>query len=71
MPEGYVSKCTFCDHRLEKGLDPACVSTCPTKCMYFGNLNNPLSKVSRLLKSRKYKVLQEEAGTDPSVYYLI
>ena len=70
-PEGYVSKCTFCDHRLEQGLLPACVSVCPTHCMYFGDLNDPTSEVSRLLKTRKYKVLAPEAGTKPQVYYLI
>lgn len=71
MPEGYVSKCTFCDHRLEHGLDPACVSTCPTHCMHFGDLNDPKSNVSRLLESRKWKVLLEDAGTEPNVYYLL
>lgn len=70
MPEGYISKCTFCIHRVEVGLDPACVSTCPTKCMHFGDLNNPFSKVSRLLRSRPYKVLAPDAGTKPMVYYL-
>ena len=70
-PEGYVDKCTFCQHRLKKGELPACVSVCPTKCMYFGDLDNPNSEVSRLLKNRKYKTLAPEAGTKPHVYYLI
>ncbi len=70
-PEGYVDKCTFCHHRLEKGQLPACVSVCPTKCMYFGDLDDPSSEVSQLLEKRKYKVLAPEAGTDPNVYYLI
>lgn len=71
MPEGYISKCTFCEHRLAVGEKPACVSTCPTHCMYFGDLNNPLSDVSRLLRTRKYKTIAPEAGTGPQVYYLI
>jgi Fe-S-cluster-containing dehydrogenase component len=70
-PDGYVDKCTFCHHRLEKGQLPACVSVCPTKCMYFGDLDNPNSEVSQLLKNRKYKRLAPEAGTDPHVFYLI
>ena len=69
-PEGYVDKCTFCHHRLKKGQLPACVSVCPTKCMYFGDLDDPTSEVSELLKSRKHKVLAAEAGTKPNVYYL-
>jgi Fe-S-cluster-containing dehydrogenase component len=71
MPEGYIGKCTFCEHRIRQGLDPACVSTCPTRCMTFGDLNDPLSDVSRLLKSRKYKTIIPGAGTAPNVYYLI
>ncbi|MCB0419352.1 MAG: 4Fe-4S dicluster domain-containing protein [Bdellovibrionales bacterium] len=70
MPEGFVSKCTFCAHRLEKNELPACVSVCPTHCMYFGDLNDPNSEVSLLLKTRKYKTLIPEAGTKPSIYYL-
>ena len=53
-PEGYVDKCTFCIHRVEDGLDPACVSVCPTHCMHFGDLDDPNSNVSKLLNSRKH-----------------
>lgn len=70
-PEGYADKCTFCLHRVHKGLDPACVSVCPTHCMYFGDLDDPNSEASKLLKSRNYKTLISEAGTKPHVYYLI
>ena len=70
-PDGYVDKCTFCLHRVEKGQKPACVAVCPTKCMYFGDLDNPNSDVSRVMKNRKWKVLAPEAGTGPQVYYLI
>jgi Fe-S-cluster-containing dehydrogenase component len=71
MPGGYISKCTFCEHRVSQGQKPACVSVCPTHCMYFGDLENPVSDVSRLLKARKYKALLPETGTIPNVYYLI
>ena len=67
----YVDKCTFCIHRVRKGLQPACVSVCPTKCMYFGDLDDPSSEISELLQNRKWKVLAPEAGTKPQVYYLI
>jgi Fe-S-cluster-containing dehydrogenase component len=69
-PGGYIDKCTFCVHRVEKGLDPACVSTCPTGCMHFGVLDDPNSTVSRLLTTRDYRVLQPETGNEPHVYYL-
>lgn len=70
-PEGYVDKCTFCDHRVKKGQDPACVAVCPTKCMYFGDLDDPSSDVSEAMKNRKYKALAPEAGTDPHIFYLM
>ncbi|MBI3005238.1 MAG: 4Fe-4S dicluster domain-containing protein [Ignavibacteriales bacterium] len=69
-PEGYADKCTFCIHRVEQGLDPACVSVCPTRCMYFGDLDDPNSQVSKLLNSRKNHTLIPDAGTKPRVYYL-
>jgi Fe-S-cluster-containing dehydrogenase component len=69
-PEGYADKCTFCIHRVEEGLDPACVSVCPTHCMYFGDLDDPNSEVSKLLNSRKSKALIPEAGTKPQIFYL-
>lgn len=70
-PDGYVDKCTFCIHRVREGKDPACVSVCPTKCMYFGDLDDPNSEITQLLEKRQWKVLAPEAGTKPQVYYLI
>jgi len=70
-PKGYVDKCTFCIHRVRQGMQPACVAVCPTKCMYFGDLDDPNSDVSRILKKRKFKTLIPEAGTKPQLYFLI
>jgi len=70
-PEGYVDKCTFCNHRLTEGLNPACVSVCPTKCMYFGDLDDPNSAISNVLATRKFKSLAPEAGTKPQIFYLV
>ncbi len=69
-PDGYADKCTFCVHRVEEGLEPACVSVCPTYSMFFGDLEDPNSKVNQLLNSRKYHTLLPEAGTKPHIYYL-
>jgi Fe-S-cluster-containing dehydrogenase component len=69
-PDGYVDKCTFCDHRVKKGEKPACVAACPTTCMHFGDLDNPVSEISGLLNRRQYKTLIPEAGTSPRVYFL-
>jgi len=70
-PEGYIDKCTFCNHRVEKGQDPACASVCPTKCIYFGDIDDSNSIISKLIKTRKWKTLIPEAGTEPNIYYLI
>ncbi|MCK4765753.1 MAG: 4Fe-4S dicluster domain-containing protein [Candidatus Aminicenantes bacterium] len=70
-PAGYVSKCSFCNHRLEKDLETACASVCPTHSITTGDLTNPLSKAARLLKKRKSKTLIPEAGTKPNIHYLI
>lgn len=69
-PGGYADKCTFCIHRVEKGMDPACVSVCPTRCMYFGDVDDPNSVVSKLLASREYHSLIPEAGTKPQIFFL-
>ncbi len=69
-PEGYVDKCTFCLHRVQRGEKPACVSICPTDTLVFGDLNDPSSEVSKLLRSRRYKVLFPETGAKPNVYFL-
>jgi Fe-S-cluster-containing dehydrogenase component len=69
-PDGYADKCTFCDHLVAKGEDPACVGVCPTNCMYFGDIDDPESEISRLLKRRSKETLIPEAGTKPQIYYL-
>ncbi len=69
-PDGYADKCTFCLHRVKEGLDPACVSVCPARCMTFGDLDDPNSEVSRLLVSRRSHALNAAAGTEPRIWYL-
>jgi molybdopterin-containing oxidoreductase family iron-sulfur binding subunit len=83
---GVMEKCTFCVQRIRRaeetalsegrplGKDevvPACVQTCPTGALVFGNLYDPESPVTKLLEhnARKFR-LMEHLGTQPSVYYL-
>ncbi|MBW1823186.1 MAG: 4Fe-4S dicluster domain-containing protein [Deltaproteobacteria bacterium] len=80
---GVTSKCNFCkdiiDEGLKKGLKPGvdreatpvCVDICVAKARYFGDLDDPYSEVSRLIKERHGFQLHPELGTDPSVYYLL
>ncbi|WP_353173846.1 sulfate reduction electron transfer complex DsrMKJOP subunit DsrO [Paracandidimonas soli] len=69
---GKADKCTFCAHRLEVGLLPACVETCVGGARIFGDLNDPGSELNRLLAENRehLKVLKPEAGTSPQVFYI-
>jgi len=69
-PDGYADKCTFCLHRVARGLQPACANTCPTQSLTFGDVNNPVSDIAKLLRTRQSKQLETEAGTKPNLYFL-
>lgn len=69
-PGGVVEKCDFCLARVAQGLEPACVANCMTRARVFGDLGDPESEVSRLIRSKGGFQLNAEFGTDPCVYYL-
>ena len=69
--EGYIDKCTFCMHRVERGEGPGCADICPTSALTFGDLNDPNSEVSKQLRERKYKTLKPERGLDPHMFFLL
>jgi molybdopterin-containing oxidoreductase family iron-sulfur binding subunit len=67
---GVIEKCTWCVHRVEKGLKPACVANCPTQALLFGDLDDPNSEVSKALSQKPHFRLLEDRGTSPRVFYL-
>ncbi len=84
-PKGVVEKCTFCHHRLQQARAtalaenrplapgeymPACVESCPSKAMAFGDLDDPNSEVAQLSRSPRAFHLLEDLGTRPKVTYL-
>jgi Fe-S-cluster-containing dehydrogenase component len=64
-----ADKCTFCYHRVQRGLLPACVEVCPTQARVFGDLNSPASPLVRLRRTRKTFVLKPSLNTEPKVFY--
>lgn len=65
-----ADKCTFCIHRVDKGIVPACVNTCHANARVFGDLNNPQSEVAKLVATQSVQVLKPELGTRPQVFYV-
>ena len=82
---GIMEKCTFCVQRIRRAeidsqaegriladgeIQPACVQTCPTSALVFGDLGDPDSRASQLARSHRSFRLLPELGTGPGVIYL-
>ena len=66
-----AEKCTWCYHRVIKGMQPACVAACPVKARKFGDLNDTESEVYKLLhEPYVISVLKPDMGNKPSLHYL-
>jgi Fe-S-cluster-containing dehydrogenase component len=68
-PKGVVEKCTFCIQRVRAGRYPACVEVCPVGARKFGNLVDPESEISAILREKRVFVLKTELRTEPKFYY--
>jgi len=62
-------KCTFCYHRIKKGLLPVCVTICPQNARIFGKIDDPESPVYKYIKNYPLQVLKPHLRTHPKVYY--
>jgi Fe-S-cluster-containing dehydrogenase component len=82
-PRGVMEKCTFCEHRIDNGVErgltpgvdpqatPACVIACPTGARVFGDIHDLESPISKVLSETKVTIrLREELSTSPKVYYI-
>jgi len=83
--KGVMEKCTFCVQRIRKAemaaadenrplrdgdVVPACVQSCPTRAMSFGDMADSSSNVARLARSDRATRLMDDLGTKPKVVYL-
>jgi Fe-S-cluster-containing dehydrogenase component len=79
---GTTEKCNFCVERIDSGLErglvpgrdrdatPACVNTCPARALTFGDLDDPASEISRLIRAEGGFQLHPEYDTDPSIFFI-
>lgn len=77
-----ATKCTFCVERIDAGTvqgkvpgvhpeaTPACVNSCISGALAFGDIDDPNSNVSQLLRENRHFRMHEELGTGPGFYYL-
>lgn len=65
-----ADKCTFCYHRIHKGMKTACVAACPFGARKIGNLKDPNDPVARTILTKRIGVLKDDYGTKPQAYYI-
>jgi len=65
-----AAKCHYCAHRLEVGLEPACVIVCPERAIVAGDLDDPRAEIARLVAREQVEVRKPEQGTRPKVFYV-
>ena len=65
-----TDKCTWCYHRITKGLQPACVEVCPVGARIFGDRNDKNSAISKFIADNRVTVLRPETGNAPNVFYV-
>lgn len=69
-PEDHsAEKCNLCSHRVDAGLEPACVTVCPTGAILVGDLDDPASAVARAVQRDVVAVRRPEKETHPKVFY--
>ncbi|HEY2847851.1 MAG TPA: NrfD/PsrC family molybdoenzyme membrane anchor subunit [Pyrinomonadaceae bacterium] len=70
-PDDHTSaKCNYCTHRVDIGLEPACVNVCPEHAIISGDMDNPETEISKLLARETVSVRKPEKGTNPKLFYI-
>lgn len=69
-PEDHsAEKCNFCAHRIDVGLEPACVVVCPTQAILVGDMNDNDSYVAQIVNREAVSVRRPEKETLPKLFY--
>jgi len=70
-PESHTAaKCNYCAHRVEIGLEPACVIVCPEHAIISGDIDNPATEISQLMAREQVTARKVEKGTQPKLFYI-
>ncbi|MCI0699407.1 polysulfide reductase NrfD [candidate division KSB1 bacterium] len=70
-PESHTAaKCNYCAHRVDIGLEPACVNVCPEHAIISGDMDNPLTEIAQLLAREQVTARKVEKGTRPKLFYI-
>ncbi|MBD3198293.1 MAG: 4Fe-4S dicluster domain-containing protein [Candidatus Lokiarchaeota archaeon] len=64
-----AEKCNLCAHRIDNSLEPFCAICCEGQAIYFGDLNDPHSKVSQIIAKKDTFQLKPELRTNPIIFY--
>jgi Fe-S-cluster-containing dehydrogenase component/formate-dependent nitrite reductase membrane component NrfD len=67
---GTAAKCHYCAHRVDVGLEPACVVVCPEHAIIAGDMDDPSSEIARTIAQNKVTVRKPEQGTSPKLFYI-
>ncbi|RMI14533.1 MAG: 4Fe-4S ferredoxin, partial [Calditrichaeota bacterium] len=65
-----AAKCNYCAHRVDIGLEPACVNVCPEHAIISGDLDDPHSEIAQLLAREQVTARKVEKGTRPKLFYI-
>lgn len=65
-----AAKCNYCAHRVDIGLEPACVNVCPEHAIISGDMDDPNSEIAQLLAREQVQMRKAEKGTKPNLYYI-
>lgn len=67
--EHTAQKCNYCVHRVEVGIEPACVVVCPEQAIIAGDLDNPETKIAQMVAAGDLTQRAVERGTKPHLWY--